>query len=123
MCALTSQQNCPCPFSQKNDSVTLMSTLSRSISMAVDVQYLLGFLEDEFSKFDDIRIHPVAPSGTQKSIDLPQDYDAESNHLHLQRGVRVRYGSRDFFFPASWVNDQRMDLVYAQTKEILELLS
>jgi hypothetical protein len=123
MFALTYPQNCPCPFSQKNDSVSHMNSISKPISMAVDVQYLLGFLEDEFSRFEDIRIHPVAPSGTQKSIDLPQDYDADSNNLHLQRGVRVRYGSRDFFFPASWVNDQHMDLVYAQTKEILELLS
>jgi len=90
--------------------------------MAVDVQYLLGFLEDELSHIENIRIHPVAPSSTKKAIDLPQDYDAEANNVHLQRGVRVRVGSREYFFPANWVNDQRMDLVYAQTKEILELL-
>jgi hypothetical protein len=90
--------------------------------MAVDVQYLLGFLEDELSHIPDIRIHPVAPSLTQKAIDLPQDYDEDAHDTHLRRGVRVKAGSRDFFFPAQWVTGQRMDLVYAQTKEILELL-
>jgi hypothetical protein len=94
----------------------------RSVSIAVDVEYLLGFLEDELSNIPDIRVHAVAPSGVKKAIDLPQDYDPESNDLHLQRGVRVRHGSRDFFFPANWVNDNRMDLVYAQVKEIRELL-
>ena len=90
--------------------------------MAVDVEYLLGYLEDELSDIPDIRVHPVAPSGIQKSIDLPQNYDPEANDLHLQRGVRVRHGSREFFFPANWVNDNRLDLVYAQVKEIRELL-
>jgi hypothetical protein len=91
--------------------------------MAVDIVYLLNFLEEELSQIPEIRIHPVAPSLTQKSIDLPQDYDTESNDIHLQRGVRVRVGSREFFFPASWVNDQRLDQVHAQAKEIVELCS
>ena len=92
----------------------------KSVSMAVDVEYLLSFLQDELASVTEVRISPVAPSLTQKAMDLPQDYDEESNDVHRLRGVRVRVGSRDFFFPAAWVTSQRMDLVYAQAKEILE---
>jgi hypothetical protein len=95
----------------------------KSVSMGIDVQYLLGFLEDELKDVEDVRISTVAPSLTQKSMDLPQDYDPNENDIHLLRGVRVRVGSREFYFPASWVNENRLDLVHAQTKEIHELIS
>lgn len=72
------------------------------VSMDIDVEYLLYFLEDELRDLSDVRIHPVAPSTTRKSPDLPQDYDPNENDLHLTRGVRVRVSSREFFFPASW---------------------
>ncbi|MBC7397689.1 MAG: hypothetical protein H7333_09625 [Bdellovibrionales bacterium] len=90
----------------------------KSISIGVDVEYLLGYLTDELSDMPELRIHAVAPSTTQKSVDLPQDYDPNSNDVHLKRGVRVRMKSREFFFPANWVKDQRLDLVYAQVDEI-----
>ena len=89
-----------------------------AVSMGVDVEYLLGYLTDELSDMPELRIHAVAPSSTQKSVDLPQDYDPHSSDLHLKRGVRVRMQSREFFFSASWVKDQRLDLVYALVDEI-----
>ena len=95
----------------------------KSVSMAVDVQYLLMFLEDELQGIPDLRITAVAPSLTQKAMDLPQDYDPEENEIHLMRGARVRVGSREFYFPANWVNDNRIDLVHALAKEIREMYS
>jgi hypothetical protein len=92
----------------------------KSVSMGIDVQYLLGFLEDELKDIEDVRISTVAPSLTQKAMDLPQDYDPNENDIHLLRGVRVRVSSREYYFPASWVNDNRLDLVHAQVKEIHE---
>ena len=94
----------------------------KSVSMGIDVQYLLGFLEDELKGVSDMRIRAVSPSLTQKAMDLPQDYNPEENNIHLMRGVSVRVGSRDFYFPANWVNDNRLDLVHAQVKEIHDLL-
>ncbi len=90
----------------------------KAVSIGVDVEYLLGYLKDELSDLPELRIHPVAPSSTQKSIDLPQDYDPNSNDVHLRRGVRVRMQSREFFFSAQWVKDQRLDLVYDLVAEI-----
>ena len=94
----------------------------KSVSMGIDVQYLLGFLEDELRDLPEVRISTVAPSLTQKAADLPQDYNPEENDIHLLRGVRVRVGSREFYFPATWVNDNRLDLVHAQVKAIHEMI-
>ena len=88
------------------------------VSMDINIEYLLYFLEDELRDLEDIRIHPVAPAGTKKSPDLPQDYDPNENSIHLRRGVRVRAGSREFFFPASWVESKQMELIREQALEI-----
>ena len=87
------------------------------VSMDLEIEYLLSYLEDDLRGIPDIRIHPVAPSGMQKSVDMPQDYDPQSNDAHLKRGVRVRADSREFFFPASWVRDAR-DQIQKQSAEI-----
>ncbi len=88
--------------------------------MDIHIEYLLYFLEDELQGLEGLRIHPVAPAGTTKSPDLPQDYDPNENHVHLQRGVRIRAGSREYFFPASWVVNHQMDLIKNQAVEIKE---
>lgn len=85
--------------------------------MDIDVEYLLYFLEDELRDLPDIRIHAVAPSGTRKSPDLPQDYDPNEGSVHLNRGVRVRVRSRDYFFPASWSRDNQ-EAIRQQAREI-----
>jgi hypothetical protein len=86
--------------------------------MDVNIEYLLQFLNDELSDLTELRIHPVAPSGTVKSPDLPQNYDPEEGGVHLSRGVRVRVGSRDYFFPAEWVIRNEMGLIRSQAEEI-----
>jgi hypothetical protein len=88
--------------------------------MDVNIEYLLTFLQDELSDVPELRIHPVAPSGTTKSPDLPQDYDPEEKRVHLDRGVRVRIGSRDYFFPVDWVLQNEFDRIKAQAAEIRE---
>jgi hypothetical protein len=90
--------------------------------MGVDLEFLRGFLEDEFASTEEARVQIVLPTGTARSIDLHQDYDSESNDLHVRRGVRVFVRSRDYFFPAAWVKDRRMDLVYAQVAEMRAFL-
>jgi hypothetical protein len=91
---------------------------TRSVSMDLDIVYLLGFLEDDLGQYPDVKITAVAPSGTRKSIDLPQDYDPNTNDVHLSRGVRVRIGSREFFFPDYWVKNGQFDKVRALSDQI-----
>jgi hypothetical protein len=40
--------------------------------------------------------------------------------VHLDRGVRVRIGSRDYFFPVDWVLQNEFDRIKAQATEIRE---
>ena len=86
--------------------------------MGPDLEFLRDYLEDEFGSVDGARVQFVLPTGTARSVDLDQDYDSESGNLHVRRGVRVRLRHRDYFFPAEWVNDRRMDLVRDQVAEI-----
>lgn len=93
----------------------------RSVSMSVEIEFLRDHLEDEFRGVDHVRIRPVAPSGTMRSVDLPQDYDPTANTLHSTRGVRVIARSREYFFPAEWAKGQ-MSMVYDQVTEIRRYL-
>ncbi|MBS1958175.1 MAG: hypothetical protein JST80_01760 [Bdellovibrionales bacterium] len=87
------------------------------VSMDIDVEYLLYFLEDELRDLPDVRIHAVAPSTTRKSPDLPQDYDPNEGKLHLTRGVRVVVSSREYFFPASWAKDD-VEAIRKQAQDV-----
>ena len=91
-----------------------------AVSMDPNIEYLLGYLTDELRDLAGLRIHPVAPSGTRKSLDLPQDYDANENRVHLNRGVRIRALSRDYFFPVEWVIDGKTTLIQELASEIRE---
>lgn len=90
--------------------------------MSLEIEFLRDFLEDEFGSYDDVRVRPVAPSGTARSVDLPQDYDPNANTIHSTRGVRVIARSRDYFFPAEWVTGRQMAKVHALTAEIRQYL-
>jgi len=90
----------------------------RRVSMDLDIVYLLDFLEDDLGRYPDVRIRAVAPSGTQKSIDLPQDYDPESSDVHLNRGVRVQIGGREYFFPDFWVKNGQFEKIRELSDEI-----
>lgn len=94
----------------------------RSVSMSVEIEFLLLFLEEELGSYENVRVRPIAPTGTIRSIDLPQDYDPEANTLHSTRGVKVTAKSRDYFFPAEWVTTGKMDRVHKQAAEIREYL-
>lgn len=90
--------------------------------MDAHIEYLLGFLQDEFRDLPDLRIHPVAPSGIRRSQDLPQDYDPNENRVHLNRGVRIKAMSRDYFFPVEWVHEGKTELIQNQAREVREYL-
>ena len=94
----------------------------RPSAMGIDIEFLRDYLADEFASTESARVQIVLPTGTARSIDLHQDYDAESGDLHVRRGVRVVLKSRDYFFPASWVKENRMDLVRAQVAEMRAFL-
>lgn len=89
--------------------------------MGTDIEFLRGYLEEEFSSTEGVRVIVVLPSGTQRSVDLHQDYDPDANRLHALRGVRVLLKSRDYFFPAEWATKE-MKLVHAQIAEMREFL-
>ena len=65
--------------------------------------YLINLLEDEFRDFKEVRIKPVFPSGTRRSVDLEQDYDPDASHIHRMSGVNVHTRRRQFFFPEEWM--------------------
>ena len=80
-----------------------------TVKMNTELEYLLGFLEDEFRNTRDVRIRLSPAIGTVRSIDLPQDYDPEANDLHLQRGVFVTTKKREFYFPVQWVSQKNFE--------------
>ena len=96
------------------------ASVLRPSSMGPDIEYLLIFLKDELRDLHEIRISATFPSSTRKSPDLLQDYDPNSNDLHVKRGVTVRARSRDYFFPASWARDGHYDQVRELALEIRE---
>ncbi len=87
-----------------------------------EVVYLLEFLKDEFRNHPTIRVQAVQPSGTRRSPDLVQNYDPSSNDLHTRQGVMVRDGSREHWFPSSWVHEKRFDEVRKLAAQISDTL-
>ena len=81
-------------------------------------EYLISFLQDEFHSHPQVRIRPTPKVGTRRSPDLVQDYDPESNDLHLQHGVFVKFQSREYYFPCTWVRSQRFDEIRKLVEEI-----
>jgi hypothetical protein len=90
--------------------------------MNVSLEYLLSFLEDEFASFPEARVRLLPKAGTQRSVDLPQDYDPEANDLHKQSGVIVKIGSREHFFPEEWASPRNFEQVRALAAKIRERL-
>lgn len=82
--------------------------------------YLLNFLEDEFRDFPGVRVRLSPKAGTERSPDLPQDYDPESNDLHLRSGVLVQTRRKEFYFPAEWSRGQDYGRIRSLVDEIRE---
>jgi hypothetical protein len=81
-------------------------------------QYLLSYLEDEFRDDSRFRIRPTPKTGTRRSVDLVQDYDPESNDLHLLNGVFVKFSSREYYFPCQWVHAKNFQEIRKLVEEI-----
>ncbi len=84
--------------------------------------YLFDYLKDEFRNYPEVRIQVVQPSGTRKSPDLIQNYDASANDLHTRSGVVVRTGSREHWFPAQWAEESRFEMINALARQVREQL-
>lgn len=80
-------------------------------------------LEDEFRRFEQVRVRPVFKSGTERSYDLEQDYNPEANDVHLRSGVRVNAGKREYFFPEEWITSRKTTEIRAQIEDILDRLA
>ena len=90
--------------------------------MKIALVHLINLLEDEFRDYDDVRVRPVFPSSTRRSVDLPQDYDPESSTIHRQSGVIVQTKRKEFFFPEEWLASQSRAQLERQIQEIRDLL-
>jgi hypothetical protein len=90
--------------------------------MDIELGYYLSFLEDEFRGFSDVRIRVTPKTGTVRSPDLEQDYDPESKHLHVERGIHVLTRRRDYYFPFDWWKNRQHDRIHKQAEEIREKL-
>jgi hypothetical protein len=88
--------------------------------MDAQLGYFLSFLEDEFRDFPTVRVRISPKTGTKRSPDLVQDYDPESNRLHVERGVFVRTPRSEFYFPMVWWENSQRDKIYKQVEEIRE---
>jgi hypothetical protein len=80
-----------------------MLTPASIAALNQEIEYLYSFLEDEFRSFENVRLRRVLPSSLSRAADLPQDYDPNSQDLHLRTGVMLRLGGREYYFPVQWV--------------------
>ena len=90
--------------------------------MDAETAHLLSFLQDEFRNEPDVRVRIRHRAVTRRSVDLEQDYDPESNSLHLDRGVMVKARSREYFFRAEWATGRERSKVDSLVQEIRDFL-
>lgn len=91
--------------------------------MDAPLEYLLSYLEEEFRDCAGVRVRALQRAGTLRAADLVQDYDPESRDLHRLRGVTVRVGGREHFFPAEWVENRDFGKIQQLAREIKSQLS
>ena len=90
--------------------------------MSAPLFYLINLLEDEFRDFGEVRIKPVFPSGTKRSVDLVQDYDPEASTVHRMSGVNVHTKRRQYFFPEEWMSPALRGELEKQIQEVRDEL-
>ncbi len=81
--------------------------------------YLFDRLRESLPDHDEVRLKRVQRAGTRRAADLPQDYDEESNDLHLKVGVEVRVFGREFFFPWQWVDQGKFKEIEREVERVL----
>jgi hypothetical protein len=88
--------------------------------MDMELGSYLSFLEDEFRDFPEVRIRLSPKGGVIRSPDLIQDYDPETNHIHIERGIFVRTSLKEYYFPLDWWKNRQQEKIYRQIEEIRE---
>jgi hypothetical protein len=90
--------------------------------MDLHLEYLRSYLAEEFEHYPNVRIRVPPGAGTQKAVDLIQDYDPEVNDIHLRRGVTIYANTREYFFPVQWVAHKQFDEIKKLAEKIREML-
>lgn len=83
---------------------------------------MFELIEEAFEDQDNVIVRLVAPSTTEKSLDLEQDYDPDSSDLHKVSGVIVRTAQREYFFPQEWAANKDFNKVHKLVDEIRAFL-
>ncbi len=86
--------------------------------MDAELSYLEDYLREEFSGCRGVRVRVISGCGTARSVDLVQDYDAESNTVHREAGVQVRTERSEWFFPREWIGESSRGQISRQIDEI-----
>jgi hypothetical protein len=82
----------------------------------------LNYLQEEFQNFPKTRVRIRQLATTQKSPDLEQDYDPETNDLHRTQGVLVTANGREYFFPIHLANVRQRPELDKNIQEIKDFL-
>jgi hypothetical protein len=93
-----------------------------SIERDAELLNLFNYLKEEFQSFPEVRIRIRQLATTQKSPDLEQDYDPETNNLHRARGITLHAGSREYFFPIEWASGRNRSFVDKEIQAIRNFL-
>jgi len=93
-----------------------------SIESEAELLSLLIYLQEEFQDFPDVRIRFRQPAVTMRSVDLVQDYDPKTHDLHRLRGIQVKAGSREYFFPVELATSRKRSEVDGVVRVIKESL-
>jgi hypothetical protein len=86
--------------------------------MDTSVEYLIGFLEDEFRDHPEVRIKPAPKVIARRSPDLVQDATPEEIEHLTVKGVTVKTPSREYFFPSTWVKRQEYSAIHALVEKV-----
>ena len=92
--------------------------MSKHVNSSTFHFYLIKLLEEEFGDNKTIRIKPVFPTSTQRSLDLEQNYNEEESNLHRTSGVNVFTERRQYFFPTDWVATKNYKAIEELINEI-----
>jgi hypothetical protein len=92
------------------------------IKSEAELLNLMNYLQEEFQNYPNVRIRIRQLATTQRSPDLVQDYDPESNDLHRARGVLVNAGSRQYFFPIEWAGGRNRSALDQSIQEVRDFL-
>jgi hypothetical protein len=102
------------------------STMQQQQKSEYFLEYLLSYLEDEFGRYEDVRLRKVLPpTQTEKEKDDDEfggPQQKQDNIFSERAGISVRAVGREYFFPLKWAEQKSFNLVEAEVRRIKDLL-